>query len=295
MTAKELKQILSNKGVDTSDCIEKEDLVRKYRATYHLSATGEPETKPSRSGSATKRIKKTRQTLGGLDCILVDTSETQPKLAVILSHWLNGSNEELEAIASASLSSMDLPEMLLVFPNGPLSMGGKSRAWWPVNFEHLLMQHLSGDHKSMFAQAPPGLPESRAKMISLVDEVKKKTGLPTSKIVLVGFSQGSMLSVDVAMHLNETVGGLGVFMGVLLCPTEWSKMASRHKGLRVIQTHGTQDPLLPYAFSLQLKQFFESNGMKLDFHSWNGGHTLSPKDVPRIAAFLKDLASTESG
>lgn len=74
------------------------------------------------------------------------------------------------------------------------------------------MKVLSGDAHSVFGIPPPGLSEARAKMQALVSELQTQTGLPLSRFVFAGFSQGK----SVCAHLVSTSCPLSVLVCVTL-------------------------------------------------------------------------------
>src|SRR5690606_13976484 len=97
-----------------------------------------------------------------------------------------------------------------------------------IDMQELMMKVMMGDFKSVFLDHPPGLAKARECLINLVKDLKTKYMIPTSRILLSGFSQGtqviarlfmgicvgSMLSLDVALHLEENPAGVGIFSGV---------------------------------------------------------------------------------
>ncbi len=101
-----------------------------------------------------------------------------------------------------------------------------------------------------------------------------------------------MLSFDVALHLEDTPAAVCLFSGVGINQAEWSTMISRRKGMKVFQSHGTADPLLPYQLGLILKEFLEKNAMNITFVNFNDGHTIPPKVIQQFAEFLLKLVKS---
>ncbi len=85
----------------------------------------------------------------------------------------------------------------------------------------------------MFLERPEGVEDARNHVIKLIEELKVFTKLPLSKFVLCGFSQGSMLATDIALHLPENVGSLIVWSGVLTNLKEWQDLAPQRKVLDI--------------------------------------------------------------
>ena len=67
---------------------------------------------------------------------------------------------------------------------------------------------------------PAGLPESRARLVALLTDAGKHFGLTADRFVLGGFSQGAMLSTDVALRLKNAPAGLCILSGALINDAE---------------------------------------------------------------------------
>lgn len=106
-----------------------------------------------------------------------------------------------------------------------------------------------------------GMNEARASVHSLIDEVAERATLPIPRIALGGFSQGSMMALEAAVHLKDTPAAILVFSGFPLRVEEVAKQMKRHRGLQVYQAHGQHDQLLPYAAAGWLRDLMKVNGM----------------------------------
>src|SRR5207244_1388810 len=132
-----------------------------------------------------------------------------------------------------------------VFPVAPLAppalAGG--RAWWMIDLARLQQGPRTPRDLN---EIPAGLAEARAQLSSLLDAVEKELGVPGNRIVLGGFSQGAMLSLDVALHRLSPLAGLVLLSGTLIAAHEWAARLPARAGLPVFQSHGSEDPLLPF-------------------------------------------------
>lgn len=99
-----------------------------------------------------------------------------------------------------------------------------------------------------------------------------------------------MLSMDVALHLPDLVGGVGVFSGVLFTKNEWAKLVDTKTQLKVLLCHGTKDTMLPYEAGVSLKNFLEKHKVvNTQFVSFNGPHTIAPECLNALANFVPSL------
>ncbi|MHB8879801.1 MAG: alpha/beta hydrolase [Myxococcaceae bacterium] len=231
---------------------------------------------------------------GQLRSQVVEQGVGPPSLVVVFLHGFGAPGGDLVPLGS-ELFKLCPPlagRVRFVFPEAPLSLQelgmGEARAWWMLEPAHFAAI-ASGDLPQMLKmrhEVPEGLPRARRLLIGLVEELSRSTGLPYSRIVLGGFSQGAMLATDVALRLEEPPAGLVVLSGTLVNEGEWAKRAPNRAGLGVLLSHGRQDPLLPFQNALALRDLLAGAGLGVEFLPFEGGHTLSPAALSRVGAFL---------
>jgi len=290
LSVKELKELLTRYGVDYSDCFEKTDLQVKLQEAIHR-ATSAPPPSPSSVPSypsAPSRLNHESRVIAGLSCEVLDNCEN-PEFVVIFSHGFGANNADLVPIAQQILTKGLVKKRIrFYFPDGTLNLGGNSRAWWMIDIQALVLAAMTGTLRKVSREVPVGLDEAQQSLLGLTAAIIENDHVKIPQIVYAGFSQGAILSTHIALHLDETPAGLCIFSGALLCGDLWeSKVASR-KGLKVVQSHGTKDQLLPYEMAVWLKELLEQGGLDVDFISFSTGHTI-PNEA--TTAFVKLLNS----
>jgi phospholipase/carboxylesterase len=175
-----------------------------------------------------------------------------------------------------------------VFPEAPLAlqMGfGDSRGWWMLDLEKRQRELAAGRARDLSREVPKGLDEARAKVIALLDEVERKLG--ARQIVLGGFSQGAMLACDTALRTTRPLAGAVLLSGTLLAADEWMPLMSKRKGMKVFQSHGSADPLLPISMAEQLRDLLNQAGLPVEWVGFRGGHEIPGVVLDRLGAFLR--------
>ena len=232
-------------------------------------------------------------TLGGLKCRIVDSSaETTPELAVVLCHGFGAPGTDLVGLAPELFHIA--PELAgrvrFVFPAAPLAPGDLALygglAWWELDINRLVMAIERGEMRLLRDEIPAGLAAAREQFTRLLDDLRQQTGLPGSRLVLGGFSQGAMLATDVALRLPEAPAGLCIFSGTLLAEAEWGPLARQRGPLRVFQSHGREDQILPFVAAEWLRDLLVESGMEVDFLPFRGGHQIPVDALERCAAML---------
>jgi phospholipase/carboxylesterase len=224
--------------------------------------------------------------LAGLQCRVLQEGDAKPRACVVLCHGFGAPGDDLVGLYGELMESEpSLQGVRFVFPQAPLSLAALgyppgSRAWWNIDWDEI--QKLSvGDAAALREfrkREPEGMPAARAAMLKLTQELLASSALPMGKLVLGGFSQGAMITTDVALRLEEPPAALVTMSGTLLIEEVWRSKASARSGLKVFQSHGRQDPVLRFDAALLLEQLYEDSGMTVDWHPFDGGHGI-PLDV----------------
>ena len=233
--------------------------------------------------------------VGGLDSLVVDApGTTSPSVAVVLLHGYGAPGDDLSPIAAELLQTdpairesvrFYVPQALLGLEEVGLPDG---RAWWPLDMNRLVLAAQLGRWEELRREVPAGLSTARDEIVKFINVVREETHLPVGRLVLAGFSQGAMLCTDVALHLEESVGGLCLASGSLIAEQEWVPLIQTHAPLDVLMSHGRQDPILPFAGSEALRDLFMDHGHRVEFHAFSGGHTVP---WPFLSAFAQRLAA----
>jgi len=235
--------------------------------------------------------------LGGLTSYVVHepAAGQPPRLAVVLCHGYGAMGTDLVGLVRPLLIAD--PELaakaVLIFPAAPLDLteqgmaGG--RAWWHIDLDRFINRPTAELLDKFRRAAPAGLAESRQLLLSLIEAAAKQYGLSADRFVLGGFSQGAMLTTDVALRLPVTPAGLAVLSGALINEAEWRPLAMKRGGLTVLQSHGRHDSILPFPMGAALRDLFLEAGAEVDFQAFLGDHEIPSPVVSRLAALIARL------
>jgi len=219
----------------------------------------------------------------------------RPPLLVVFNHGYGASGEDLVPFVPELLEREPrLAPVRFAFPAGPLSLGmaawGDARAWWPLDWMKLSTLSRSPEgRQELRNEVPEGLGSARRKLQGCIEALLAGTGLPPERVVLGGFSQGAMLATDLALSWEQRPAALVALSSVLLAAEKWRALAPRRAGLPVIQSHGRQDPILPYSEGEALRDFLTAAGLAVEFIPFDGPHTVHPDALDRVARLLGSL------
>lgn len=240
---------------------------------------------------------------GPLRAVVVDDlpSGKSPTLGVMLCHGYGAPGEDLIPLAEAVLDSQpDLRDKVqFVFPQAPLSLaemglpGG--RAWWPLSVSRLQAAIGSGRFDELRELSPELLPEAREQLMLTLQHWTEQSRLPLQRVVIGGFSQGAMVTTELASQLPIAPAGLLILSGTLIRESAWKAGLTRHAGLSVFQSHGRFDNVLPMVAAEWLRDLFVQAGLTVDFHAFPGSHGIPWEILESAAAYLVEIcAAVES-
>lgn len=188
-----------------------------------------------------------------------EKSSENPPLLIMLHGY--GSHEE----DLFSLSSELQDEFHIVSARAPHSIGFGGYAWYAINFD--------ADEKK-FSDIPQAK-ESLQMIDKLIDELKSK--INPSKIFLLGFSQGAILSYAYSMNYPNKVDHVIALSGYLiedLIPSNLSKEIKTD----YYSSHGTVDQVIPVAWARKIQAFIESQNLDCEYSEYPVGHGVAPQN-----------------
>jgi len=240
--------------------------------------------------------------IGSLSCTIIDDMQgtERPQLAVVMAHGFGAPGTDLVAIGSSMLKQF--PDIAATtrfyFPAAPIDLtpngipGG--RAWWKIDIDALMKANQTRNYDLLRSEEPKGLSEARVKFQEVIDYIEGHDGIPLSRIVVGGFSQGAMLTTDFALRSPQAPAGLVVFSGTLTNEKQWRELAAQRGRLRILQTHGYADPILPFVAAEWLKALFEEFQLDLEFVPFQGPHSIPMVGLERLAELLRLLLELQA-
>ncbi len=222
--------------------------------------------------------------LAGLTTRVVATAP-DPTRTVVLLHGFGAGGDDLVPLAEYIAAPARY-----VFPAAPLPLGGlygDARAWWEIDLAKLEQALRTGEIRDRRADIPEGLVEARAALSRFLDALCTRYSIDDSQIVLGGFSQGAMLSLDVALHRDTPPAALVLMSGTLLAESLWSPRMNRLATIPVLQSHGRGDALLPFSIAEVLRDQLREAGAIVDFVEFNGGHEIPPRVLEGVTRLVQ--------
>ncbi len=211
--------------------------------------------------------------------------------AVILLHGFGAPGDDLVPLADY----MAVPKgTRFLFPEGPLSLSfgyGDARAWWLIDMARIEADRAAGRVRDLSGEVPRGLPPVRETFEQFLQQLPKALSIDFGKTVIGGFSQGAMLSCDTVMRTAMPFAGLVQLSGTLIAQQDWRPTVGKRLGLPVFQSHGMQDPILPYVMAERLRDELAKTGLAVEWHSFRGGHEIPEPVLTGLSTFITKVLS----
>ncbi len=193
-----------------------------------------------------------------------------PEQVVVFLHGVGADGNDL--IGLAPTFQTVLPGALFVSPHAPFpfDLGPTGRQWFSIQDLGLRLDGV--------AKAAPILD-------AFIDEVLEAHGLGADRLALVGFSQGTMMSLHVGLRRAAPVACILGYSGMLVGPERLAREIKSRPPVMLV--HGDADPVVPFSSLADAIGELEANGVGVDSHVCPGlGHGIDSDGLRLGLEFL---------
>jgi phospholipase/carboxylesterase len=222
--------------------------------------------------------------------MLLDTIEhetgPEPRYSVIWLHGLGADGHDFAPIVP-ELVRRDWPAIRFVFPHAPvraitINNGVRMRAWYDI-----------ADIDLANRADETGVAESIAQVEALIANEAGR-GVPASRIVLAGFSQGGAVALAAGLRRSEPLAGLVALSTYV--PAPHKAAAALRAGAEtqpVFMAHGIQDPVVPFAAGEQGASLLRKLGFAVEWHPYRMPHSVCPDEIRDLGDWLSQRFATD--
>lgn len=170
--------------------------------------------------------------------------------------------------------AVDAPEPSMANPGG--------FQWFPIPW-------IDGSSE---AAASEGLRRSAKMLDGFIDKVLAEEGIDADRLILVGFSQGTMMSLHVAPRRLDPVAGIVAFSGRLMFPEALG--AESQSRPPVLLIHGDADDVVPFEEMKIAGEALQNADFEVYGHVQEGtGHGIAPDGLSVALAFIREQLDKE--
>jgi phospholipase/carboxylesterase len=203
------------------------------------------------------------------------SSGGKPRQLVILLHGIGADGNDL--IGLAPVWSQLLPEAEFVSPHAPFPCDMA-----PYGFQWFSLQDRSP------AMILAGVRAAAPALDAFIDDALATRGLAEKDLALVGFSQGTMMSLYVGLRRARAVAGILGYSGALIgAETLAAEIRSKP---RVMLVHGDADPVVPFQALALAKQALKAAGVPVETLVRPGlAHGIDEEGLRQGGRFLREV------
>lgn len=125
---------------------------------------------------------------------------------------------------------------------------------------------------------------SRGRLIEFLKAALTRYPTPSRKLVLAGFSQGALMSLDSGLRSPQLVSGIIALSGGLY-EKDLGETA-RHAGVPVFIAHGLYDDVVPIQNAQRARRVLEDAGLDVEYHDYPMAHQIADEEIAAVRGFL---------
>ncbi|MEL6811702.1 MAG: alpha/beta fold hydrolase [Bacteroidota bacterium] len=194
---------------------------------------------------------------------------------IIMLHGYGSDENDLFSFAS------ELPsEYAIVSLKAPIAMQPFGNAWYNIYFD-ATNGKFSDDEQAI---------ASRDLIAKVIDEVIDTYPVDPDRVTLLGFSQGTILSLAVALSYPEKVKniiGLSGYINEGILKDGYGE--KDFKGLHVYSSHGSVDQVIPVDWARKTQPFLKELGIDSHYSEFPVGHGVAPQNFHEFKEWLIKL------
>ena len=200
-----------------------------------------------------------------LDTVLIPSASGDSRRVMVVLHGLGDSPDGFRWLPEA----MQLAWLNYALVRAPDSYYG-GFSWYDI-----------------YGSPGPGVIRSRKLLFELLEDLEKK--ISADNITLFGFSQGCLMSMEVAAHYPRRLAGIVGVSGYVHEPeTMIKELSPTAPTQRILITHGTQDSIVPIERARPQFVLLQQNGFQIDWREFVKGHTIAgDEELDIIRSFVR--------
>lgn len=204
---------------------------------------------------------------------LAPLSNSKPNALIVLIHGYGSNGDDL--IALAAMIRPSLPGAAFVAPNAPSQIPSMAAAhqWWPIETFSM-------------AERAAGAAAAAPELDAFITAELEKSGLASDRLLLVGFSQGTMMALHVGLRRPDGIAGIIGISGMLVAPERLKPDIQSRPPVLLI--HGTEDDVVPFRSMELASTTLADVGVPVETHVSPGvGHSVGPDGLTAATGFAR--------
>ena len=197
-----------------------------------------------------------------------ETGNNKFNKAFVFLHGFGSNSHDL--IELSSYFSIEFPNSYFISPNAMEKHSPYGYQWFDLSSRDI--NHMQS-----------GITKVRPLVINAIkDKIDELSMLPKD-LFLIGFSQGAMVAIDAALHMETSIGGVVSFSGAAI-PCKGAKLGKTP----ICFIHGEEDEVVTTSQMMKSMKMLKEEGFKVSYHLIpNLSHSIDLKGIEHAIEFIK--------
>jgi phospholipase/carboxylesterase len=204
----------------------------------------------------------------------VAATKSRPAPLVVMVHGWAG-DESVTWVFKQTIP----PEAAIITPRAPLQLPEKGFAWFQYQ------------DKTDFVPDPETFTEGLHRLEQFLTSLPALYPVDPARLILMGFSQGAMISNALALTQPERVKGVVSLAGGIPQAPELLQSSTPLDGLPVFIAHGTRDETVPLSAAQQARDIYSRQGAKVTYQEYDAAHKMSSQGMKDLKEWLAEQLS----
>jgi phospholipase/carboxylesterase len=177
------------------------------------------------------------------------------------------------------IEALELDDTLVVSARAPMSFGlgglGSGYAWYEIGEEG--------------KPDPATFQPSYELLKRFLDEVREAYPVDRDQLMLLGFSQGTVMAYAVGLTKPSEVRGIAALSGYVPSRSSLPLHLQDLNGLSIFISHGEWDELIPVELGRESAEILKKAGAKVAYHEYLMGHEVRPETLRDLSSWLRNI------
>lgn len=206
----------------------------------------------------------------------------QPTHTILWMHGLGADGNDFVPI----IHELELPPdaaIRFIFPHAPkqpvsINQGFVMRAWYDI--KNINLNHYEDE---------AGIRSSQHAITAMIARENQR-GVPSTNIVLAGFSQGGVMALQVGLRHSDKLAGIMALSSYLpLAHTLVKEAHSANTSTPIFMAHGSYDPIVPILLAKTSRQQLLEAGYQVEWHEYPMEHSVCAEELIDISKWLRQV------
>jgi phospholipase/carboxylesterase len=221
-------------------------------------------------------MKQGKPTKASLEHLVFYPNTTRTSYPTIIGLHGRGTNEH-DLLPLIEL--LDIPDALVIEPRAPFlfNLGGLTGGyvWYELGEEGI--------------PDPTTFRKSIKLLSSFLQEIKEAYPVDPSKVLLLGFSQGTVMAYAVGLGEPDKIHGIAALSGYVPHRSGLPLRLRNLNELSVFISHGAWDEMIPVEFGRESAQLLRTAGADVVYHEYQMGHEVSEETLRDLNVWGRNL------